>query len=151
MSQHNEVGKIGEDLARKYLEEKGYKIIEQNYKTRFAEIDLVAEKQESFSWKNIIDGFKEKIDKKTGCEKIENKKENKSKLVFVEVRTKIGEQFGSPEETLDRKKLWKVLQNAKSYSAFKRWQGEEQIDAICIVLNPDFSVNRLTHHENIIS
>ena len=134
-------------MARKYLEEKGYKILEQNYKTRFAEIDLVTEKHESLSWKNMFSNSKEKI----GDRKSENKKENKSKLVFVEVRTKIGEQFGSPEETLDRKKLWKVLQNAKSYSAFKRWQGEEQIDAICIVLNPNFSVSRLTHHENIIS
>ncbi|KKP32611.1 MAG: hypothetical protein A2312_00575 [Candidatus Staskawiczbacteria bacterium RIFOXYB2_FULL_32_9] len=125
MSQHNEVGKLGEDLARKYLEDKGYKILEQNYKTKYAEIDLVAEKLEELF--------------------------EKPKLVFVEVRTKIGEQFGSPEDTLDKRKLWKVLQNAKFYSAFKGWQGPERIDAICIVLHPDFSVSRITHHENIIS
>lgn len=125
MSQHNEVGKLGEDLARKFLEEKGYKILEQNYKTKFAEIDLVCEKSEGFLKQN--------------------------KLVFVEVRTKIGENFGSPEDTINKAKLWKVLQNAKFYSAFKGWQGPERIDAICIVLNPDFSVKRLTHHENIVS
>ena len=44
MSQHNEVGKIGEDLAREYLEKKGYKILEHNYKTKYAEIDLIAER-----------------------------------------------------------------------------------------------------------
>jgi putative endonuclease len=125
MSQHNEVGKIGEDLARKYLEEKGYKILEQNYKTRFAEIDLICEKSEGFLKQN--------------------------KLVFVEVRTKIGEKFGSPEDTINKAKLWKVLKNTNSYVAFKNWQGACQIDAICIVLKPDFSVHRLTHHENIIS
>ena len=72
-------------------------------------------------------------------------------LVFVEVRTKVGEKFGSPEDTINKAKLWKVLQNAKSYTAFKKWQGPCRIDAICIVLKPDFSVVRLTHHENIVS
>ena len=69
----------------------------------------------------------------------------------MEVRTKVGESFGSPEDTLNKQKLWKVLQNAKSYSAFKNWQGPARIDAICIVLNPNHTVSRLTHHENIIS
>ena len=125
MAQHNEIGKIGEDLARDYLIKEGYKIVEQNYRTKYAEIDLVAQKSLGFL--------------------------KPSKLVFVEVRTKVGENFGSPEDTINKAKLWKVLQNAKSYTAFKRWDGPCQIDAVCIVLRPDFSVSRLTHHENIIS
>lgn len=127
MSQHNDVGKIGEELARKYLEKKGYKVLAQNHKNKYAEIDLVAEKPQGF----------------LGL--------GQSKLVFVEVRTKIGEAFGSPEETLNTTKLQKVLHNALTYSAFKKWEGPSRIDAICIVLNPNFSVLRLTHHENIIS
>jgi putative endonuclease len=119
MSQHNEVGKIGESLAKEFLEKQGYKIIEQNYKTKYAEIDLVASKNRE--------------------------------LVFVEVRTKIGENFGTPEDTINKQKLWKVLQNAKSYLAFKNWQEHARIDAICIVLNPNYTVSRLTHYENIIS
>jgi len=119
MSQHNEVGKIGENLAKEFLEEQGYKIIEQNYKTKYAEIDLVATKNRA--------------------------------LVFVEVRTKIGENFGTPEDTINKQKLWKVLRNSKSYLAFKNWQGSARIDAICIVLRPDYTVSRLTHHENIIN
>ena len=46
MAQHNFVGKIGEDLAREYLKNQGYKILEQNYRTKYAEIDLVAEKSD---------------------------------------------------------------------------------------------------------
>jgi len=126
MAEHNYVGKIGEDLARKYLEENGYKILEQNYKTKYAEIDLIASAPGGLLF-------------------------GKKTLVFVEVRTKIGENFGSPEDTINRQKLWKVLQNAKSYSAFKKWDGPARIDAICIVLKPDMSVDRLTHHENIIA
>ncbi len=125
MAEHNKVGQIGEQLAREYLEENGYKILEQNYKTKYAEIDLVAEKAEGFL--------------------------GKKKLVFVEVRTKVGENFGSPEDTINKQKLWKVLQNSKSYMAFKKWTGAARIDAVCIVLKSDFSVSRLTHHENIIA
>ena len=127
MAEHNYVGKIGEGFAKKYLEENGYKILEQNYKTKYAEIDLICEKPRGFL------GFKKPI------------------LVFVEVRTKIGEQWGRPEDTINKTKLQKVLWNAKTYSAFKKWDGPARIDAVCIVMNNDFSVNRLTHHENIVS
>lgn len=119
MSRHNEVGKIGEGLAKEYLEKQGYKIIEQNYKTKYAEIDLVAQ--------------------------------NKNELIFVEVRTKIGENFGSPEETINNKKKRKLLGNAKAYAAIKKWDGPYKIDAICIVLKPDYSIERLNHCENILS
>ena len=40
---HLETGKLGEDIAEKYLEDKGYKIIERNYRTKYAEIDLIAQ------------------------------------------------------------------------------------------------------------
>lgn len=36
------VGKFGENLAKKYLEDSGYKIIEANARKRFGEIDIVA-------------------------------------------------------------------------------------------------------------
>jgi len=127
MARHNTIGKIGEDLAREYLEKNGYKILEQNYKTKYAEIDLVAQKPGGL----------------LGL--------GKSTLVFVEVRTKVGENWGSPEDTINKTKLHKVLWNAKTYSAFKKWDGSARIDAVCIVLKPDYSISRLTHHENIIA
>ena len=37
------IGKYGEDLASKYLEAKGYKIKERNYRTFLGEIDIVCE------------------------------------------------------------------------------------------------------------
>lgn len=42
MALHNELGKLGEELAVKYLIEKGYKILERNWRNRHKEIDIVA-------------------------------------------------------------------------------------------------------------
>ena len=114
---NTQTGKLGEKLASEYLKRKGYRILEQNYRTRYAEIDLVARK--------------------------------KDVLVFVEVRTKIGEQFGTPEETLNSRKLQKVKRNAFSYASRVKWNKLYRVDAVCIVLAEDHTVQRLAHYENI--
>ncbi|MEO1517412.1 MAG: YraN family protein [Bacteroidota bacterium] len=41
MARHHELGKIGEVLARRFLEGKGYKIAESNWRHGRAEIDLI--------------------------------------------------------------------------------------------------------------
>lgn len=43
MASHNDLGRKGEQLARTYLEEKGYRIIVTNWRHGRAEIDLIAE------------------------------------------------------------------------------------------------------------
>jgi putative endonuclease len=36
------VGKAGEEVAIQYLRQKGYQVLERNYRCRFGEIDLIA-------------------------------------------------------------------------------------------------------------
>jgi len=112
-----QTGNIGEDIAQKYLKDQGYKILERNFKTKYAEIDLVAKQ--------------------------------KDEIIFVEVKTRRGLNFGSPEEALTKKKLSKLWLNAQGYINFKKWQRPYRIDAICIVLNPDNTVNYFNHYQNI--
>jgi putative endonuclease len=45
MATKREIGVEGEDLATKALKKKGYKIIEKNYRSKFGEIDIVAEEK----------------------------------------------------------------------------------------------------------
>lgn len=40
------IGKLGEDYAAEYLARLGYKISSRNFKTRFGEVDIIAEKGE---------------------------------------------------------------------------------------------------------
>ncbi len=41
-----ETGDLGEDIACKYLERKGFRVLERNYLRKWGEIDIVAEKGE---------------------------------------------------------------------------------------------------------
>ncbi len=42
MSGNLEFGKAAEDAAARFLEAKGYKVLQRNYKNRFGEIDIIA-------------------------------------------------------------------------------------------------------------
>lgn len=42
MAHHNEIGAKGEQIARAMLEEKGYQVLEQNWRFSRAEVDLIA-------------------------------------------------------------------------------------------------------------
>ena len=42
MAAHNELGKWGEDLAADYLEQKGYTIMERDWKSGRRDIDIIA-------------------------------------------------------------------------------------------------------------
>lgn len=108
------IGKKGEEIARKYLENKSYQVLEQNYQTKYSEIDLVCQKNEE--------------------------------LVFVEVRTKTNERFGSPEETINKDKINRLIRAANAYTARRKWSGPYRIDAICIVLDQNSIIKRIEHY-----
>ena len=46
MAEHNDLGRKGEKLAIALLEEKGYTILEKNYRYQKAEVDIIATKGE---------------------------------------------------------------------------------------------------------
>lgn len=44
MAEHNELGKLGEELAVEYLRKEGYEILETNWVFQKAEVDIIAKK-----------------------------------------------------------------------------------------------------------
>jgi putative endonuclease len=76
-------GKIGEDIAVKFLSRKGYKILKRNYRYGHGEIDIIAM--------------------------------DKDVLIFVEVRMKFSDKFGSPEDSVTIKKREQLKKIASAF------------------------------------
>lgn len=49
MAQHNQLGKKGEKLAVDFLLDKGYDIVERNYRYDKAEVDIIAQKGQTLA------------------------------------------------------------------------------------------------------
>ncbi len=116
-----ETGRLGESLASKFLADRGYQILQRNFRTRFGEIDLVAAK----------DGI----------------------LVFVEVKLKVGDNFGTPEEVIGPAKIKQIEKTAQNFLTAKPEYRDRyssyRIDAVCIVLDETKQVERISHYANI--
>ena len=77
----------------------------------------------------------------------------KNTLVFIEVKLKIGEETGQPEEMINHKKVNQIQKMAEIFLQTNPSIGQKfpfwRVDAICIVLDPDRSSKRITHWKNI--
>lgn len=102
MAQHNDTGKIGEDIAMGYLRKKGYQILEVNWRVEKWEVDIIAE-----------DG---------------------DERVFVEVKTRFGEDFGNPADAVTRKKQRYLINAANLYASQLDYQGKIRFDVMCVYM-----------------
>lgn len=73
-------------------------------------------------------------------------------LIFVEVKTRIGDLKGKPYESITS---WKLnhLKKAIYYYLLKNnlSKAKLRIDVISIILNPNLTLKKLQHFENVIS
>lgn len=115
-------GKIGEDYAASYLEKKGYGIVERNFRTRNGEIDIVA------------------IDQS----------ENPPTLVFIEVKTREGNVYGTPLEAITYYKLKFLTRTALVYSAtHPKLPKGLRIDGIGVSVGANNELLDIEHVKNI--
>lgn len=103
-------GDLGEDLAARFLEAKGYRILERNYRFNREEVDLVC--------------FEPYADYTQGGE-----------LVFVEVKARRGLGFGRPEEAVTPAKQQAIKRVAEAYLHETKLEGAlVRFDVVAIVL-----------------
>lgn len=73
-------------------------------------------------------------------------------LVFVEVRTRRGQGFGTPEESVGPDKGRRLLALAEAYcQAHENLPEDRRIDVVAIELGPRGQVSRLEHIENAVT
>lgn len=99
-----ELGKAGEDLAVERLRQEGMQIIEQRWKDRHLELDIVA------------------FDPTT------------REMVFVEVKTRSTGVWGSPEDAIDRSKIMRTVRAAHHYLKLHNHNYPSRFDVFAIYL-----------------
>jgi len=126
-----ELGTLGEKIAIKYLQKRGYKILDQNYSSKFVsgpqrgEIDIVAKKKDIIS--------------------------------FIEVKTLTQNCGGptsaiSPEEKVDYLKQKKLIKMAENWLMEKKipLNSKWQIDVIAIKIDLNNRKAKIRHFKNAV-
>lgn len=103
MAEHNEFGKWGEDEAARFLERKGYSILERDWKWGKRDLDIIAVT------------------------------ENRQTLVFVEVKTRSSEDLQEPEEAVDNAKMKNLAIAANAYVKAMNAMQDIRFDIVSII------------------
>jgi putative endonuclease len=70
-------------------------------------------------------------------------------LVFVEVKTRCGRQYGLPEEAVTARKLREIVKTSEFYCLkHPEHQGLQRIDVIAIEEGPSGQIDRIEHIKN---
>ena len=124
MPDKKEIGKLGEDVAVKYLKNKGYKILARNFEKRidslkFGEIDIVAQK----------DGV----------------------IMFCEVKALSAEKGFFPEQKINFKKIKRIARTAEIWLDENNALQDTswQIDVLAITLDFNSRKAKVKHFKNI--
>ena len=105
------VGQTGEDIACQFLERKGFKILDRNYRKPWGEIDIVAEKASVVRFVEV-------------------------KTVSRESLPDISREMDyRPEEMVTPDKLRKVARTAALYMENKRDKREYQVDVVGVIMD----------------
>ncbi|MFH1712848.1 MAG: YraN family protein [Candidatus Jacksonbacteria bacterium] len=115
------LGDYGEKLAVKFLQKRGYAIIDQNFSSRYGEIDIIAL----------------------------HPKETDT-ICCMEVKTRISTDFGSPEEAVTYNKIKRLHDTACSYFFQNRIEDKIfRLDIIAIFINQIIKKAKIKHIKGI--
>jgi len=145
------VWKYGESLVINYLKNKNYKILYQNFRCKFAELDIVALYSKKLQKRAIKIEFKQKIKQMSSKNEktmfkfsIKSRLKNlKDVLVIVEVKTRSNDNFGTGLDAIDREKVVHMKRGAEYLLKQKKYQNMQIRFDIASV-----DGNKLTYIEN---
>lgn len=120
MATHNDLGKWGEDLAADYLQKAGYILMERDWHYGRGKRDL-----------DIV------------C-----KTQDRTTIVFVEVKTRAEEELADPEEAVDLRKIRHLGRVADEYVKMYGIVEELRFDIIAIVGRPNSDDIQINHIED---
>jgi putative endonuclease len=75
---------------------------------------------------------------------------DKGVLVMVEVKAKVGREYGAPWEIVTRRKLAQVKRMGELYLREVGWQERARIDVVGVVFNREIEVEELKWWRNVL-
>ncbi len=118
------LGRWGEAQAVSYLEKKGYCILDRNVYTPYGELDIIAAAGDPA----------------------------RTRVFFVEVKTRTSHAFGFPEEAVDERKMEHILSAASHYLQDHPELGEHwQVDVIAVEQLSDAVDPEIYHFVDVVS
>lgn len=121
-----DIGAFGEKIASEFLEKKGFRIIEKNYRKPWGEIDVVAKKGDVMRFVEV-------------------------KTVSREMGTSVSrEPSYEPEEMVHAFKLDKLSRVVETYMSANKLEEDYQIDVVTVLLDPKRRVARCRLYEQVL-
>ena len=129
------LGRWGERQAADFLSARGYTLLEQNARTQYGEIDLVASQMVSQESLDCLEG-----------------EERRVVTVFIEVKTRSSTEFGFPEAAITGRKREHMLASAQAYLQAHPELGDDwRVDVIAIQRFPSDQEPEIIHFENALT
>lgn len=117
----NEIGLLGEEIAARYLVSRGFSIIGRNYRRKFGEIDIIAQKGSKIHF-------------------VEVKSISRENLQEGEYR---------PEELVHARKIEKIRKTAEFYMFSREIELEPCIDVIAVYVSKVKKRAKIKYIENV--
>ena len=127
MAKHNEIGAIGELVAAEFLESKGQRILDRNFRRPYGEIDIVSR----------------------GTGGRVHFVEVKSVSHGTATNGGLGEHF-RPEENVHPRKIERLMRVIQTYLLQKDVESEWQFDVIAVYLDEQTKTAKIRYLENIV-
>jgi putative endonuclease len=114
-SSHQASGRRGEDLAHRFLRREGFKIVARNFRARSGRGEI-----DLIGW-------------------------DQDKLVFVEVKSRASDEFGTPDRAVDAEKQSRIYRAAREYTRRANVEWEHvRFDIVSVLLtdSPEIELQR---------
>lgn len=113
--EHLQIGVLGEDIACAHLEEKGFVLVERNYRKKWGEIDLIMKNDSKLHFVEV---------------------KTVSHGTIMELRTAVARKTYRPEERVDGRKLKRLGRAIETWRLEKREGGDFQLDVVTVRVVP---------------
>lgn len=135
MAIQQEIGTLGEDIAVKYLKNKGYSVIERNYWKKWGEIDVIAENNGILHFVEVKSVSRPSLVGQAYATNPDSV--SRERLAF------------DPQDHMNAEKMHRLRKVIESYISAKNLQSDWQVDLLLAYLDKTTKTAKVDFIQNI--